>query len=60
MSHMIGGYLVVPLSAIRPIGMSLEEALRFTLTAGITGVGRGPSPQRTRREDLRGALGRGC
>jgi uncharacterized membrane protein len=57
---MIGGYLVVPLSAIRPIGMSLEEALRFTLTAGITGVGRGPSPQRTRREDLRGALGRGC
>lgn len=39
MSYMIGGYLVVvPPSAIQPIDMSVEEALRFTLTAGITGI----------------------
>lgn len=39
MSYMIGGYLVVvPHTAIQPIDMSVEDALRFTLTAGITGV----------------------
>ncbi len=43
MSYMIGGYLVVvPPSAIQPIDMSVEEALRFTLTAGITGIRSAP------------------
>lgn len=38
MSYMIGGYtILVPRSAVRPVSMSMEEALRFTLTAGITG-----------------------
>jgi uncharacterized membrane protein len=38
LSYMIGGYAVlVPRSAVRPVDMSLEEAMRFTLTAGVTG-----------------------
>ena len=38
MSYMVGGYtLLVPRSDLRPLKMSMEEAMRFTLTAGITG-----------------------
>ena len=38
LSYMIGGYAVLmPRSAVRPIDMSMEEAMRFTLTAGVTG-----------------------
>lgn len=38
LSYMIGGYTVlIPRSAIRPLSMSMEEAMRFTLTAGVTG-----------------------
>jgi len=38
LSYMIGGYAVlVPCSAVRPLDMSMEEAMRFTLTAGVTG-----------------------
>ena len=38
LSYMIGGYAVlVPRSAIRPLDMGMEEAMRFTLTAGVTG-----------------------
>ena len=39
LSYMIGGYAVLmPASAIRPLDMSMEEAMRFTLTAGVTGA----------------------
>jgi uncharacterized membrane protein len=39
MSYMIGGYAVLmPRSAVRPLNMSMEEAMRFTLTAGLTGA----------------------
>jgi uncharacterized membrane protein len=39
LSYMIGGYAVLmPRSALRPLDMSMEEAMRFTLTAGVTGV----------------------
>lgn len=39
MSYMIGGYLIiVPRSDVQPIDMSVEEALRFILTAGIAGA----------------------
>ncbi|MEN8207193.1 MAG: DUF502 domain-containing protein [Pseudomonadota bacterium] len=39
LSYMIGGYAVLmPRSAIRPLNMNMEEAMRFTLTAGVTGV----------------------
>lgn len=38
MSYMIGGYAVlVPRSAVRPLDMGMEEAMRFVLTAGVTG-----------------------
>ena len=38
MSYMIGGFTIFIDSAqVRPLNMSLEEAMRFALTAGITG-----------------------
>jgi uncharacterized membrane protein len=38
LSYMIGGYAVLtPRSAVRPLDMSVEEAMRFTLTAGVKG-----------------------
>lgn len=41
MSYGIGGYAVlVPRSAVRPLDMSMEDAMRFILTAGITGAAR--------------------
>lgn len=39
MSYMIGGYAVlVPRAAIQPLNMSMEEAMRFVLTAGVAGM----------------------
>jgi uncharacterized membrane protein len=43
MSYMIGGFAVLmPRSALRPLNMSMDEAMRFILTAGVTtsNVGR--------------------
>lgn len=38
MSYMIGGFtLLIPRSEITPCKMSMDEAMRFVLTAGITG-----------------------
>lgn len=38
MSYMIGGFTVfIPREHIRPLKMSMEEAMRFALTAGIAG-----------------------
>lgn len=38
MSYMIGGFTVfIPREHVRPLKMSMEEAMRFALTAGITG-----------------------
>lgn len=38
LSYMIGGYTVlVPRDRVRPLDMSMEEAMRFVLTAGVTG-----------------------
>ena len=43
LSYMIGGYAVlVPRSAVRPLDMNMEEAMRFTLTAGVTGTSAPP------------------
>ncbi len=45
MSYMIGGYAVlVPRSALRPLDMSMDEAMRFILTAGVTGTEPKPAP----------------
>ncbi len=39
LSYMIGGYTVLmQRSAVRPLDMTMEEALRFTLTAGVAGT----------------------
>jgi len=41
MAYNIGGYAaLMPRSAVRPLNVSLEEAMRFLLTAGVTGSGR--------------------
>ena len=38
MSYMVGGYtILVPRDDIRPLDMTRDEAMRFVLTAGITG-----------------------
>ena len=38
MSYMVGGYtILVPRSNLRPLQMTRDEAMRFVLTAGITG-----------------------
>lgn len=38
MSYMVGGYtILIPRSEVRQLNMSMEEAMRFVLTAGITG-----------------------
>jgi len=43
LSYMIGGYAVLmPRSAVRPLDMSMDEAMRFTLTAGVTGTSTTP------------------
>lgn len=53
LSYMIGGYtLLMPRSTVRPLQMSMEEAMRFTLTAGVTGnapAGRAPHSPVPRR-----------
>lgn len=39
MSYMIGGYtLLVPRDNVRPLNMTMDEAMRFILTAGVTGA----------------------
>jgi uncharacterized membrane protein len=38
LSYMIGGYTaLIPRNAVRPVDMNMETAMRFTLTAGVTG-----------------------
>lgn len=40
MSYMIGGYTaVVPRANVRELDITMDEAMRFILTAGVTGVG---------------------
>jgi len=39
LSYMIGGYaILMSRNAIRPLDMTIDEAMRFTLTAGVTGT----------------------
>ncbi len=47
LSYMIGGYTVLmPRSAVRPLDMSMEEAMRFTLTAGVASATTHPPATR--------------
>lgn len=46
MSYQIGGYtLIVPRSAVRPLAMSKQQAMRFTLTAGMSTEENGETPR---------------
>ena len=37
MSYQIGGYTVfVPRNAVEPVGMSMNDAMRFAITAGMS------------------------
>ncbi len=46
LSYMIGGFAVlVPKKMVHPINMNMEEAMRFTLTAGVTGANN-PTPKK--------------
>ena len=48
LSYMIGGYTVlIPRSSVRPVDMSIEDAMRFTLTAGIAGNNGRQKPKRS-------------
>ena len=50
MSYMIGGYtLLVPREDVRPCQMSMDEAMRFALTAGITGKDRETTKPRLKK-----------
>ena len=52
LSYMIGGYAVLmPRSTIQPIDMNMEEAMRFTLTAGVTGAKRPRARRRSSQPD---------
>jgi len=49
MSYMIGGYtLLVPRDRVHPCKMSMDEAMRFALTAGITGKHAGKGRRRVK------------
>jgi uncharacterized membrane protein len=40
MSYQIGGYtLLLPRTMVEPVQMSMEDALRFTITAGMSQQG---------------------
>jgi uncharacterized membrane protein len=47
LSYQIGGHtLMVPRSAIRPLDISIREAMRFVFTAGMTGGSPGSTTRR--------------
>ena len=49
MSYMIGGFtLLIPKKDIKPCQMNMEEAMRFVLTAGITGQSESDSRTKAR------------
>lgn len=53
LSYMIGGYAVlVPRNMVRPLDMKIEEAMRFTLSAGVTGTG--PAKHKDERPATKG------
>lgn len=58
MSYQIGGYcFVVPRDAVRPVDMSVQQAIRWVLMAGVSGghakpaKRRGPSPKPPLKND---------
>jgi uncharacterized membrane protein len=53
LSYMIGGYAVlVPRKMVHPIDMNMEEAMRFTLTAGVTGSNNSTPDKKTQTKNI--------
>ena len=51
LSYMIGGYAVLsPRSKVRPLDMSMEDAMRFTLTAGVIGAANAASNSKAAKD----------
>jgi hypothetical protein len=49
-SYQIGGFtLILPSERVEPLDMSLEDAMRFIVTAGATGKIAAPAPAQHRR-----------
>lgn len=45
MSYQIGGYMaIVPKSRVKPLGLSMEDAMRLTLTAGVSASKKPEAP----------------
>lgn len=52
MSYQIGGYTVyLPRARIEPLDMTIEDAMRFTLTAGLSGKRSAPAAPRRASPD---------
>lgn len=52
MSYQIGGYTVyLPRARIEPLDMTIEDAMRFTLTAGLSGKRSAPAAPRSASSD---------
>ncbi|WP_279418676.1 DUF502 domain-containing protein [Thiomicrorhabdus sp. ZW0627] len=52
LSYMIGGYAVlVPRSAVEPVDMTMEEAMRFTLTAGVASTSNHKPVKKTKKPE---------
>ena len=53
MSYMVGGYaLSVPRARVEPLDIGMEEAMRFMLTAGLTGLTEPPTPEPEPADDV--------
>lgn len=56
MSYQIGGFTIfLPRSQVEPIDMSMEDAMRFTLTAGMSGANAGQSAASSTRSSDSGS-----
>lgn len=54
MSYQVGGFTVlVPKRSVEPVDLSVEDGLRFLLTAGIGGRGDDDAPARRSRADAK-------
>lgn len=57
LSYMIGGYAVlIPRHKVRPLDMNMEEAMRFTLTAGVIGAPNSSSDSKAAKKKTEGQV----
>lgn len=57
-SSQIGGYcFIVPRDSVRPLEITVEEGMRWSLTAGLSAPGRSQGDQADRQDDRQAAQG---